>query len=141
MSYAEISHLRCDLALSWDASGAMPRAGGLRWVMEIHTVLHEPLVSWDTQKYTNLHVSTPQTIRTWLKPLLEGGIVDTVRQKKPILAAWPWDVFVFVPTGMPVNECSQNPAQTSRTSDALPYKSSGSSIPKQVCICEHNFQS
>lgn len=89
VSYAEISHLRCDLALSWDASGAMPRAGGLRWVMEMHTVLHEPLVSWDTQKYTNLHVSTPQTIPTWLKPLLEGGIVDTVRQRNLFLLPGP----------------------------------------------------
>ncbi|XP_010715873.1 chloride channel protein 1 isoform X8 [Meleagris gallopavo] len=36
------------------------------------------------------------------------------------------------PTGMSVNECSKNPAQTSRTSDAFPYKSSGSNIPKQL---------
>lgn len=91
VSYVEISHLRCDLALSWDASGAMPRAGRKRWVMEmeVHIVLHEPLVSWDTKKYTILHESTLQSIPTWIKPLLEGDIVDTVRQKNLSLAVWP----------------------------------------------------
>lgn len=58
VSYIEILHLGCDLALSWDASGAMPRAGRLRWVMEMemHVVLHEPLVSWDTKKNIPVHM-------------------------------------------------------------------------------------